>query len=319
MPLTEHRSPPGQETFRYWIMLYLKGMVMGAAEVVPGVSGGTIAFITGIYERLLYAISAFTPALAKVFREQGWRGLWIRVDGTFLLVLLVGMATSVFTLARLISFALTNYAIFVWSFFFGLIAASVYLVAMEVKEWRLEPILTMIVGAIAGFMMTQIVPLELDPGPLYMFLGGAVAVCAWILPGLSGSFVLLLLGLYATVIDAINSLNLLLLGSLALGCVLGLICFSHILTWMFQRYRDETLGLLVGFMIGALVKVWPWKYTLSYQIGHAGEQITLVQEAVMPYAFQELTGGDPQIAMAVAMSIFGLALVLAMEWVTRDN
>lgn len=318
MPLTEHKPPTGQETFHYWLMLYIKGMAMGAAEVVPGVSGGTIAFITGIYERLLYAIGAFTPALAKVFRDQGWRGLWVRVDGTFLSVLVTGMATSVFTLARLISFALTNYAIFVWAFFFGLIAASVYLVALEVRHWRLNPILTMIVGAIAGFMMTQIVPLELDPGPVYIFLGGAVAVCAWILPGLSGSFILLLLGLYATVIDAINSLNLLLLGSLALGCVLGLICFSHVLTWMFQRYRDETLGLLVGFMIGALAKVWPWKYTLSYQMGHAGETIPLVQEIVMPSTFQQLTGDDPQIAMVVAMGVLGLALVLVMERVTRD-
>lgn len=318
MPLSEHRSAPGQEPLKYWLMLYIKGMAMGAAEVVPGVSGGTIAFITGIYERLLYAIGAFTPALVNVYREKGWRGLWIRVDGVFLVVLVAGMATSVFTVARLISFALANYAIFVWAFFFGLIVASIYLVALEVKYWRLNPVLSMVIGAVAGFIMTQIVPLEPDAGPLFIFLGGTVAVCAWILPGLSGSFILLLLGLYGAVIDAINSLNLLLLGCLALGCVLGLVSFSHVLTWMFQRYRDETLGLLTGFMIGALSKVWPWQQTLSYQLGHAGEQIPLVQEAVMPYTYQEITGGDPQIAIVMAIGVVGLALVIAMERITRN-
>jgi putative membrane protein len=318
MPLKEHTVAPGSEPLNYWLLLYVKGMAMGAAEVVPGVSGGTIAFITGIYERLLHAIGAFTPALVNVYREKGLRGLWIRVDAVFLLVLVAGMATSVLTFARLISFALANYAIFVWAFFFGLIVASIYLVALEVKYWRLNPVLTMITGAIAGFIMTQIVPLEADAGPVYIFLGGAVAVCAWILPGLSGSFILLLLGLYATVINAINSLNLVLLGSLALGCVLGLVCFSHVLSWMLRRYRDETLGLLIGFMIGALVKIWPWKQTLSYQMGHAGEQIPLVQQAVMPYTFQEITGGDPQIALVVAICVLGLAFVVALERATRD-
>jgi putative membrane protein len=318
MPLTEHRSPPGQERLNYWLMLYVKGLAMGAAEVVPGVSGGTIAFITGIYERLLSAIGAFTPALVNVYRESGIRGLWKRTDAVFLLVLLAGMATSVFTIARLISFALANYAIFIWSFFFGLIIASIYLVALEVKDWRLNPVLTMILGTVAGYTVTQIVPLEPDAGPLYIFLGGAVAVCAWILPGLSGSFILLLLGLYATVIDAIKSLNFSLLGSLALGCILGLVCFSHVLTWMFRRYREETLGLLIGFMIGALAKVWPWKHTLSYQMGRTGEQIALVQEPVMPYTYQEITGGDPQIALAVAIGVLGLVFVIALEKVTRD-
>jgi len=299
-------------------MLYIKGMAMGAAEVVPGVSGGTIAFITGIYERLLYAIGAFTPALVNVYGEKGLRGLWIRVDAVFLVVLVAGMATSVFTVARFISFALANYAVFIWAFFFGLIVASIYLVTREVKYWRLNPVLTVIIGAVAGFIVTQIVPLEPNAGPVYIFLGGALAVCAWILPGLSGAFILLLLGLYGTVIDAINSLNMPVLGSLAIGCALGLVCFSHVLTWMFRRFRDETLGLLIGFMIGALAKVWPWKHTLSYQMGHDGEQIPLVQEAVMPYTFQELTGGDPQIVMAVAMGVLGLALVLTLERVTRD-
>jgi putative membrane protein len=178
-------------------------------------------------------------------------------------------------------------------------------------------VLTMIIGTVAGFTVTQIVPLEPNAGILYIFLGGAVAVCAWILPGLSGSFILLLLGLYATVLDAINTLNFPLLGALAMGCVLGLICFSRVLTWMFNRYRDETLGLLIGFMIGALAKVWPWKHTLSYQMGHAGEQIPLVQEAVMPYTFQEITGGDPQIALVVTIGVLGLALVIVLERVTR--
>ncbi len=318
MPLKEHKPTPGQGAVRYWIVLYLKGLMMGAAEVVPGVSGGTIAFISGIYERLLQALGAFTPALIPVFREQGMRGIWMRVDGTFLLVLAAGMATSAFTIAGMISFALVHYAIPIWSFFFGLIIASIYLVVLEVKRWQLNPVLILIMGAITGFMLTRIVPLESDPGLLFIFLGGMVAVCAWILPGLSGSFILLLLGLYASVMDAMNALNLLVLGALAAGCVLGLVSFSHILSWLLKRYRDETLGFLTGLMIGGLAKVWPWQYTLSYQIGAGGEQIPTVQRIVSPAVYQELTGTDSQFAIAVAIAMIGFALVFALERFTRN-
>jgi putative membrane protein len=318
MPLTEHKSSDGQDGYGYWVKLYLKGMLMGAAEVVPGVSGGTIAFITGIYERLLGAISSFSPRLLKLLQSKGISAAWSRLDGTFLVVLLVGMATSIFTVARVISHTLMTQPVIIWAFFFGLILASIYLVALEIKAWTIGVLATLLSGALIGAILTHVVPITAEPGYLFIFLGGAIAVCAWILPGLSGSFILLLLGLYAHVLNAINSLDLLFLGTLALGCIIGLVSFSHLLTWMFQHYRNETLGLLAGFMIGALAKVWPWKHTLSYQMGRNGEQIPLLEETVLPATYQEITGTDPQVAIAVGICLVGLVLVVVMERMTRD-
>jgi putative membrane protein len=163
-----------------------------------------------------------------------------------------------------------------------------------------------------------VVPISIDPALLYVFMGGAIAVCAWILPGLSGSFILLLLGLYGPVLNAVNTLDLYLLGTLALGCLLGLVSFSHLLTWLFTHYRSETLGLLAGFMVGALAKVWPWKHVLSYQIGKDGVQIPVLEEIVSPATYQQITGSDPQTVIALGVCLAGLALVIALERMTRD-
>lgn len=316
MPLTEQRPSKGQESLGDWGMLYLKGIAMGAAEVVPGVSGGTIAFITGIYERLLRAIGGFTPVLLLVMRKRGWRAAWQHVDGTFLMVLFSGMLTSIFTVARVISFALANYPVLIWSFFFGLIVASVYLVAHEVRRWTFSPLLALLLGSTCGFAMTQLVPLEAAPGLPYIFVCGAFAVCAWILPGISGSYILLLLGLYTTLLTAISALDVEFLATLALGCVLGLICFAHILSYLFKSFRDQTLALLTGFMIGSLAKVWPWKHTLSYQLGHNDEQIPLVQEAVTPFIYQELTGLEPQLLLALVATAAAILVVIGLEKLT---
>ena len=242
MPLTEHKSSDGQDGYGYWVKLYLKGMLMGAAEVVPGVSGGTIAFITGIYERLLGAISSFSPRLLKLLQSKGISAAWSRLDGTFLVVLLVGMATSIFTVARVISHTLMTQPVIIWAFFFGLILASIYLVALEIKAWTIGVLATLLSGALIGAILTHVVPITAEPGYLFIFLGGAIAVCAWILPGISGSFILLILGLYGVVIEAIRQLDLVTLGILGSGCALGLVSFAQLLSRLFKHHRDATFS-----------------------------------------------------------------------------
>ena len=299
--------------------LFLKGLAMGAAEVVPGVSGGTIAFITGIYERLLNAFKSFTPGTLVILKNRGMAACWQHVDGNFLLILVGGMAVSVLTIAQVVVLLLEQYPVCIWAFFFGLIVASSLVVGNEIETWKASPVGFIFLGGMIGFIISSAIPLELEASPLYIFAGGAIAVCAWILPGLSGSFILLILGLYTYVIEAIRSLDLTVLGILAVGCVVGLLSFSHFLSHMLKHHRDETLATLTGFMLGSLIKVWPWKHTLSYQLDRHGTQIPLVQEAVTPATYIELTGGDPRVAIAILLALTGFGTVLILQRLTRNH
>lgn len=302
-----------------YIKLFLIGMVMGAAEVVPGVSGGTIAFVSGIYERLVNALRQFTPALVTYLFRHGIKAVWQRVDATFLLVLFAGMAVSIVAFARGVSYLLANQPVFIWSFFTGLVLASVWVVHKQISRRGLDLVLATLAGAAVGAVITTLVPISLPASPLFFFLGGTIAVCAWILPGLSGSFILLLLGLYAFVIEAVHKLDIITLGSLAIGCVVGLVAFSQLLSRMFRYFRDETLAVLTGFMIGSLMKLWPWKNTLSYQLGSDGSRIPLMQEPVTPAVYASITGNEPQIAIAVVSALAGFLIVLIIEWVAADS
>lgn len=282
---------------------------MGAAEVVPGVSGGTIAFISGIYQRLVTAISHFTPMLLVDLKDDGLVATWHRVDASFLAVLFASMGVSVILFASGVSYLLNNEPIAIWSFFFGLVVASCVLVARQIESMSIAIGAAGAMGVLIGVVITQLVPVELEPSPWMLFLGGSVAVCAWILPGLSGSFILLVLGLYAFVIDAIKSFDVISLAALAAGCAVGLVSFARVLTHLFTHFRDQTLSLLTGFMVGSLAKLWPWKQTTSYQLKADGSQIPLVQEPISPNAYIELTGQDPDIAIAIGGVITGLVLV----------
>jgi putative membrane protein len=303
---------------RETLYLFLKGVAMGAAEVVPGVSGGTIAFITGIYERLLNAIKSLTPGGLLVLKDRGIVACWQHIDGSFLLVLLLGMAVSILTIAQAISVLLHQYPVGLWAFFFGLIIASSLVIGAQIESWNATPVLFILLGGLIGLIVSNAIPIDLEATPLYVFVGGAIAVCAWILPGLSGSFVLLILGLYTTVIEAIRTLDLMLLGILAVGCIAGLLSFSHFLSHMFKRYRDGTLATLTGFMLGSLAKVWPWKHTVSYQLDSRGDQIPLIQEVVTPDTYVQLTGGDPQLAMAIVLALTGFGMVLILQRITKE-
>ena len=290
------------------------GLLMGAAEVVPGVSGGTIAFISGIYERLLLALRQLTPALVLVLRREGLATLWRQIDGQFLLLLFAGMVVSIVVFASGISYLLQHQPIALWAFFCGLVIASTWVMSRQMTSFGLNLLLLVFIGAVTGIVITGVVPIALPPTPLFLFLGGALAVCAWILPGISGSFILLILGLYGIVIEAIKTLDLMVLGIVASGCAFGLVCFAQVLTRLFKHARDGTLAVLTGFMLGSLVKLWPWKETLAYQLGADGHNIPLVQEPVLPATYVLLTGTDPQIELALMAMVAGCIAVIMLDW-----
>jgi putative membrane protein len=296
------------------IKIAVIGLLMGAAEVVPGVSGGTIAFISGLYERLLLALRQLTPALVLVLRREGLAALWRQIDGQFLLLLFAGMGVSIVVFASGISYLLQHQPIALWAFFCGLVIASTWVMSRQMTSFGLNPLLLVCIGAATGIVITGVVPIALPPTPLFLFLGGAIAVCAWILPGISGSFILLILGLYGIVIEAIKTLDLMVLGIVASGCALGLVCFARVLTRLFKHARDSTLAVLTGFMLGSLVKLWPWKETLAYQLGADGHNIPLVQEPVLPATYVLLTGADPQIELAMMAMVTGFIAVIVLDW-----
>lgn len=298
-----------------YFKILITGLVMGVAEVVPGVSGGTIAFIAGIYERLILAFHRLNPQLFKQLKQTGLVSTWKTADLTFLVVLFAGMGIGILLFARGVSYLLYQHPVLIWSFFFGLVIASSLVVIRQVQQVTGAVVSSGVAGMILGVVITQLVPLELEPTPVSLFFGGAIAVCAWILPGMSGSFILLVLGLYAFVIEAVKTFDFSSLTFLALGCILGLIAFSQVLARLFRLYKNQTLSALTGFMVGSLVKLWPWKNTLSYQIQQDGTSIPIVQEPVLPADYEALTGADPQIALALGIALAGCAIILILDYV----
>jgi len=295
--------------------VFLRGIAMGAADIVPGVSGGTIAFITGIYFRLLEAISAVPAAAYRhLFRGQ-FRAFWQLCDGTFLLCLLGGVLASIATLASAISYLLVAFPILIWSFFFGLIVASVWHVGRQVRQYKPALLLPLSAGIAIAWWITSLSAGQLSPSGLAFFGAGALAICAMILPGISGSFILVIIGMYAPVLAAIKALDLGILLLFMAGCLVGLLSIARLITWAFHHFHDLVLALLTGFMIGALNKVWPWKETLTWRTNSAGEQVPLNEANIWPWTFSEQVGQDPQILMALMMALAGFCLVLLVEWI----
>jgi putative membrane protein len=292
-------------------------MVMGAAEIVPGVSGGTIAFVTGIYERLINSIKQFTPMLLLTLKNEGLKATWMKVDANFLLTLLAGMVVSIVVLASGLKYLLNHEAVLIWSFFFGLVLFSVWLVLLQITRYGIDIVIAIGIGGLIGYILTSAVPLNIPPTPLNLFLGGMIAISAWVLPGISGSFMLLIMGLYRFVIEAIADFNLLLLASFAAGCGIGIVAFSQLLSRLLARFKNETLAVLTGVMLGSLVKIWPWRHTTSYQIKSDGSQTPLVEEPVLPWAYMDLTGADPQFMLAAAGFLAGAVAVLGLHLMAR--
>ena len=294
--------------------LVAKGMAMGAADVVPGVSGGTIAFITGIYDRLLNALKSVNPSLFKVLSNEGFAGVWQRMDGTFLLCVFGGVLTSILSFAHVITWFLAVYPEMLWAFFFGLILVSGLHMIRQVDRWHAGTIAMLLVGMVIAYAVGVLSPTSLEPEPLTLFFAGAIAICAMILPGISGSFILLMMGLYGPVIDAVKNLDLVVLAIFGTGCIGGLLSFSHVLSWLLKKHRDLALSLLTGLMLGALGKVWPWKETLTSRINSAGEQVPLIQTNVSPMDYEMITGQPAYLVESIGLMIFAIALVGTIEW-----
>ncbi|WP_115660361.1 DUF368 domain-containing protein [Grimontia hollisae] len=299
------------------ILTFFKGMAMGAADVVPGVSGGTIAFITGIYDTLLESIRRVNPSIFPLWRNDGFTAVWKHINGTFLASLLTGILTAILTLAKAVSYALESHPIIIWSFFFGLIIASAIHMIKQVERWSVAEITMAIAGAVFAYGITVASPVSMEFNMLTVFISGAIAICAMILPGISGSFILLLLGMYAPVLDAVKSLNLSILGLFAVGCLAGILSFSHVLSWLLRQYRGMTLAFLTGLLIGALGKVWPWKQAISFRTSSSGEQVPLIEKILTPGSFETATGQDPLVVTAIIMMVVGFVLVLGLEKVSE--
>lgn len=290
-------------------IISLKGMAMGAADVVPGVSGGTIAFISGIYEEFINALKSVDLKAIKKIKEAGLMGFWRHINGAFLLSLFVGIGISIVSLAKGIQFLLAEHPILLWAFFFGLIVASALMIGGKIKKWGVIEIVGLLVGTVIAYWISITSPAETPIATWFIFLSGMIAICAMILPGISGSFILLLMGKYAFIIGAVADRNLVIIGTFAGGCIVGLLSFSHVLSWMFKKLPGLTLALLTGFMVGSLNKVWPWKLTTQWTTNSHGEEIPLVQQSIWPGGFS----GDSQLLLAVGLALFGFLLIVLLE------
>lgn len=301
-----------QRSTRQYIGIAARGILMGAADAVPGVSGGTIAFMTGIYEELIFSLKQCGSAPKILFRD-GIAAAWQHMNAWFLVTLFSGIILSILTVSRVVLYLLAFYPVLLWSFFFGLILAAVWSVIRHIHKWTASVVVAFVFGAVSAFLITTITPTNIESTPLIVFASGMIAICAMILPGISGSFILLLLGMYAPMLAAVKELQITTLAIFASGCVIGLLSFSHVLTWMFTRFKILTLALLGGFMLGSLNKVWPWKLTIESIIDRHGKEIPLVQNNVMPSTFEATLNQTPYLIGCIALMVFGMLMVVLLE------
>lgn len=293
---------------RNYIVLFLKGMAMGAADVVPGVSGGTIAFISGIYEELLESINNVNLKALKKWKQEGIKSFWAHINGNFLTALFLGIGVSVISLAKGISWLLNHETVLLWSFFFGLVLASVVFIGKSIKNKKPEDYIMAVIGIAIAIGIGELGVVENSQQPLYLFLSGALAICAMILPGISGAFILVLLGSYEPILNAVHQRDLLIIATVGAGCIIGLASFSRILKWTLNHFKNQTLSILMGFIIGSLSKIWPWKEVVSSRIVR-DKEIVLASKNVLPWDFS----GNTQIIAASLLAIFGFSLIFILE------
>ncbi|MCG2431274.1 DUF368 domain-containing protein [Aequorivita xiaoshiensis] len=312
-----------QRNFIQYLLITAKGLAMGAADVVPGVSGGTIAFISGIYEELITTIHNLDLGFFKIWKKEGFSKAWKHYNLSFLLALFSGVLISILSLAKLITWLLEFYPIAVWSFFFGLVIASILYVGKQISKWRLVVIFALLIATVLSYLVTIAEPIGSPDSIWFLFLAGFIAIIAMILPGISGAFILLLMGAYTTVIGIITQLTegistldtSLILNSLGkilifgLGAIVGLKIFSKVLNWLFNHHKNLILAVLTGFMIGALNKIWPWKEVLQYRLNHAGEEVPFLERSILPQNFD----GNPQVILAIVFAIIGFLTIFLLE------
>ena len=290
-----------ERSLKDYAFLVLKGMGMGAADVVPGVSGGTIAFIVGIYDELINSIKSINGKSLKLLFTGQLSAFWKMINGSFLFSILLGIGISVFSLAKIITWLLVEHPILVWSFFFGLVLASTWFVAKDIKGWNWKTVLGFVIGVVVAFYITVATPAETPSYLWFIFVCGAIAICAMILPGISGSFILVLLGKYFFIMDAVKTLDLVVIAVFGAGAVIGITSFSRVLSYALKHVRNITLAVLSGFMLGSLNKVWPWKETV---ITHMDGHDLAIENNILPNAY---------VAEAVVLMIVGFFMVYFLE------
>lgn len=309
--MQEHR------TIKDYLVIFLKGLCMGAADVVPGVSGGTIAFITGVYDEWLDSLKRCTPAVLLRLKSEGLAKTWRYINGNFLLALFGGILVSLKTFAAIVLIAMDVYPILVWAFFSGLVLASIYLLGKAQSGWGAPCWIALILGAAFIYAVANLAPAQLPGYAWILFLGGFVAICAMILPGISGSFILLLVGLYPVFLNAIHNLEIGKLLAFGLGCICGLIIFSRFLSWLLASYHNVTLAALIGFLVGSLYVTWPWKQVLSTTTDRDGNLVVLQQANLSPFEYLSVTGVEPMFIAACLSALMGILLVVVTEFVAQ--
>lgn len=324
--------------FKDYLIISLKGLAMGAADAVPGVSGGTIAFISGIYEELINTISNINLSLFKTLKSGDLKAFWAQANGNFLLALLSGIVISFVTFMRLAKYLIEQHPVLIWAFFFGLIVISIYFVAKQITQWKPLTVIAAIIGAALAYYITSLPSLAANNNDWFLFFAGAIAICAMILPGISGSFILIILGAYKALSNAIHDFDLKKVAIFATGALVGLLSFSHLLKWLFKNYHNTTLALLAGFILGSLNKMWPWKKTVSVMTDNTGEILpfesitelgtlsvfqkstndfesykTVIEQSISPFQYQDINNTSHQLYLAMALMIVGFSTILILE------
>lgn len=286
---------------------------MGGADIVPGVSGGSIALITGIYSTLLESINSINGKNLKLLLSLQFKPFYKAINGTFLLSLFAGILTSVFTLSKLITFLMEEHPVPLWSFFCGLILISAFVILKDIRRWHLGVVLAIVIGIIVAYFITELPPVSSPEATWFTFLSGAIAICAMILPGISGSFILLILGKYETILTAVSERDIVTLAVFALGCMVGILSFSRVISWLLKKYYATTIGLLAGFMLGSINKLWPWKLVTAYRTSSSGEEKPFLTENLWPAEYLEQVGKDPQLTSAIIALLVGIFLVVGID------
>jgi putative membrane protein len=310
---TTSESTRPRRGWRDYLGLTARGFCMGAADVVPGVSGGTMAFILGIYEELIQSIrmvgqpmflrAVFRLRLKEIFQILNW---------PFLAAVALGIFLAIITLARSLEWMLENQPIMIWSFFFGLVLASVFVVSKRIGQWSPLLIAAAVLGTAGAYMLVGLVPAQTPESWWFLILSGALAICAMILPGISGAFILVLLGKYQFVLSAVNQRDLLTIALVGIGAVVGLVTFAQLLGWLFKRYHDLTIALLTGLMLGSLRKVWPWKIDLEFMTDRHGELVPILQQNILP-PWSVNGAFNSEILVGLALALVGCTAVLLLE------
>ena len=300
-------------SLRGYLVLTAKGFCMGAADVVPGVSGGTMALILGIYEELIKSIRSFDLSFLRLAFSLKVKNALDHVCWQFVMAVGIGILIAIFSLARILSWIIQNRPILIWSFFFGLIVASVFTVSRHFNKWNLSIFAWGALGAACTYLLVGLVPASTPNAPWFLFVSGAVAICAMILPGISGAFILVLLGKYSYVLEAVNSRDVFTLFFVAAGALVGLVTFVRVLNCFFRKHHDLTIAILTGLMLGSLRKIWPWKEISESMLDTHGNVMATIQTNILPHAW------DMEVGIAICLAVFGCLLVLFLNFLAEKR